>query len=198
MEPKPINILPGDGEAYLYDNFFSEEESTAVFDSLMKKINWEQQHIKLFGRSLAMPRLTAWYAEEGVVYTYSNLLNKPQPWIEELLLIKDRIEKATQSQFNSVLLNLYRSGNDSMGWHKDDEKELGKNPIIGSVSFGAERIFKFRHETSKFSGVKVTLSNGSFLLMKGATQHHWYHSVPKTKQDVLPRINLTFRMIKSI
>jgi len=119
----------------------------------------------------------------------------PQPWTEELLAIKNRIEKESGQEFTNVLLNYYRDGNDSMGWHKDNEKELGVNPVIGSVSFGASRSFHFKNQSDKNLKEKVLLTNGSFLLMEGSTQHHWYHSIPKAQKISEGRINLTFRKI---
>src|SRR6185369_8090553 len=124
-----------------------------------------------------------------------NLENKPLPWIPELLEIKHKIEIISPVKYNSVLLNLYRDGHDSMGWHRDNEKELGTNPVIRSASFGGTRVMKFKHASLKNCKEEIELSNGSFLLMKGSTQHYWYHSIPKTNKMVSKRINLTFRVI---
>lgn len=149
----------------------------------------------MFGKQLLLPRLTAWYGDKG--YTYSGLYNKPQPWLPVLLDLKERVEQASGHTYNSVLLNLYRGGNDSMGWHSDDEAELGKEPAIASLSFGGERRFSFKHRTRKdLKPVSVILANGSLLLMHGPTQHHWLHHIPRTKHPVQPRINLTFRHVK--
>lgn len=189
------NILPQDGEAIYLEKFFDKDQSTKLFNALKSDIQWQQQEIKMFGKLIQMPRLTAWYGDAGVNYTYSGLKNEPNKWTKELLLIKKIIEEKLGYKFNSVLLNLYRDGKDSMGWHKDDEKELGPNPVICSISFGESRIFKFRHEKNKKLNFDLELEDGSVLLMKGETQHHWYHSIPKTKKVVKPRINLTFRLI---
>lgn len=189
------NILPQDGEAIYLEKFFDKDQSTKLFNALKSDIQWQQQEIKMFGKLIQMPRLTAWYGDAGVNYTYSGLKNEPNKWTKELNFIKNRIEEKLGYKFNSVLLNLYRDGNDSMGWHKDDEKELGQNPVICSISFGESRIFKFKHEKNKKLNFDLELKDGSILLMKGETQHHWYHSIPKTKKVVKPRINLTFRLI---
>jgi alkylated DNA repair dioxygenase AlkB len=195
MELREHNILPQDGEAWYYKGFFSEEESLVLYDSLLRNIQWEQKQVRIYGRLINEPRLTAWYGDEGSEYIYSGVMHQPLLWTPELLGIEAKVEAKVEVKFNSVLLNLYRDGNDSMGWHKDDEKELGINPIIGSVSFGATRKFKFKHNALKKLTVDIELENGSFLLMKGEAQHHWYHSIPKTTKAVGPRINLTFRFI---
>lgn len=184
-----------DAEVYYSPCFFSLEESDHYLQELLQNINWKQESIKMFGRELPMPRLTAWYGDKS--YVYSGLRNKPQPWLPVLLELKERVEEASGNTYNSVLLNFYRNGNDSMGWHADDEPELGENPRIASVSFGAERKFGFRHRFKK--GQKnshIILKHGSLLLMQGPTQHFWQHNLPKTKRTVSPRINLTFRNIK--
>jgi len=191
---RPENILPREGEVYLYPSFFNDEESTGFFRALQETIAWKQEPIKIMGREIMQPRLTAWYGE-GRVYRYSGITMAPQPWTEELLAIKNRIEKESGQEFTNVLLNYYRDGNDSMGWHKDNEKELGVNPVIGSVSFGASRSFHFKNQSDKNLKEKVLLTNGSFLLMEGSTQHHWYHSIPKAQKISEGRINLTFRKI---
>lgn len=182
-------------EVLLYSHFFSEEESEALYKRLVNEIVWQQDTITLYGKSLNLPRLTAWYGEEGKIYSYSGISMKIHTWNGLLLGIKDSIEKESGAKFNGVLLNYYRSGNDSMGWHSDNEKELGTNPVIGSVSLGEKRRFRFRNKENKERKIEVLLTNGSFLLMKGETQHFWQHEVPKTKQAIGGRINLTFRYI---
>ena len=191
----PVNVLPHDGEAMLYANSFNELESKQLMNGLLKNINWRQDNIKLFGRMVAQPRLTAWYGDLNKPYTYSGLTMQPKVWTEELLFIKSKIEPVAGVRYTSVLLNLYRNGQDSMGWHSDNEPELGRNPVISSVSFGAERMFKFKHLRDKSLNKSVLLTNGSHLLMKGETQHYWAHAIPKTKKPMQPRINLTFRVI---
>ncbi|MGD2181846.1 alpha-ketoglutarate-dependent dioxygenase AlkB family protein [Lusitaniella coriacea] len=188
-------ILSTDGEVILYENFFTAKESDRLFNNLHSHIQWQQDTIQMFGKSIPLPRLTAWYGDEGKSYNYSGIKQYPKPWIPELSLIKNRIEQVVKVKFNSVLLNLYRNGKDGMDWHSDDEPELGKNPIIGSVSLGGTRRFLLKHKKMKVQKVETELSHGSLLLMCGETQHHWQHRVPKTAKTVEPRINLTFRII---
>lgn len=192
-----MNLLPQNGFVYYYANFFNHEESAHYFNQLKSKIDWQQEPIKIFGKMIMQPRLTAWYGNEGKSYRYSGIEMQPKTWIIELLDIKQRIERFTKCSFNSVLLNFYRSGSDSMGWHSDDEKELGKNPTIASVSFGAERVFLFKHRSEKHLRKKLPLTNGSLLVMSGNTQHFWHHAIPKTAKPIGERINLTFRNIVS-
>lgn len=191
---KPGNLLPKDGEVYFYSSFFNEEESRGFFKTLEETIAWKQEPIKIMGKPIMQPRLTAWYGDDHV-YRYSGITMYPQPWTKELSEIKNRIEEACGHRFTNVLLNYYRDGRDSMGWHKDNEKELGINPVIGSVSFGTSRSFHFKHHADKNLKEKVLLTDGSFLLMAGSTQHHWFHSIPKAQKISEGRINLTFRTI---
>ena len=185
-----------DADIILFNEFFTKTESEKLYKNLIEKINWQQYTIKMFGKILNQPRLTAFYGEENKPYAYSGLKLTPNPWIEDLLFIKSRITKTAQINFSSVLLNYYRNGQDSMGWHSDNEKELGQNPVIGSISFGETRLFQLRHLTRKdLKKVDIKLTNGSFLLMKGQTQHYWEHQIPKTSKHITPRINLTFRTI---
>lgn len=165
--------------------------------ALIDRIAWKHEKIKLFGREVWQPRLTAYYGDQGKPYAYSHISLDPNPWTEELRFIKEKIESVSGHQFTSVLLNYYRDGQDSMGWHSDDEKELGLNPVIGSVSFGTPRKFMLKHKKDKTLKSSVMLENGSLLLMQGTTQHHWYHQIPKTKKPLGARINLTFRKILS-
>jgi alkylated DNA repair dioxygenase AlkB len=170
------------------------EESARLFARLESEILWQQDQIRMFGKQILIPRLNAWYGDADKSYTYSGIHLKPHPWNDDLLWIKDRIEKEIGITFTSVLLNLYRSGNDSMGWHADDEPELGLNPSIASVSFGASRMFQMRHVSKKIR-TKIPLDNGSLLLMQGSTQHYWQHQIPKSSKALDSRINLTFRSI---
>ncbi|WP_299761006.1 alpha-ketoglutarate-dependent dioxygenase AlkB [uncultured Pontibacter sp.] len=191
---KPFN-LP-DAEVYFSADFIPAPESNLYFDRLMQEVNWQQESIKMFGRNLPMPRLTAWYGDRS--YTYSGLHNKPQLWLPVLQELRQQVEQASGHKYNSVLLNLYRTGQDSMGWHSDNEPELGQQPSIASLNFGGERRFAFKHRTRKdLKPFAFTLTNGSLLLMQGPTQHHWLHQVPKTAKPVPPRINLTFRCVNS-
>jgi alkylated DNA repair dioxygenase AlkB len=186
------NLIPADGEAYFYPALFSPEESDQLFAALIENIQWKQEPVFIMGKEIMQPRLTAWYGDADKAYSYTGITMTPHAWTPELHLIKERIEKVAAHQFTSVLLNYYRDGKDSMGWHRDNEKELGKNPVIGSVSFGVSRHF---HLKNKDLRTKILLTHGSFLLMKGATQHHWYHSIPKEPKVTGGRINLTFRTI---
>lgn len=185
-----------DADITLYPNFLSAEAAARYFKLLKKDTPWQQDDIKVFGKVYKQPRLTALYGEEGKQYGYANIVMKPHPFTPDLIQLKKIIEKITGTYYNVVLLNLYRDGSDSNGWHSDDEKELGTNPSIASLSLGAKRSFKLRHKKLKSLRHQLVLDQGSLLLMKGPTQHFWQHQIPKTKKEVGPRINLTFRNIK--
>ncbi|HSD14038.1 MAG TPA: alpha-ketoglutarate-dependent dioxygenase AlkB [Flavobacterium sp.] len=184
-----------DAEIEYYPNFFSEIESSALFHQLLNEIPWQQDDITIFGKTYKQPRLTSFFGNEGKPYSYSNITMEPHNWSELLLQIKSKVEQTTGKTFSSVLLNLYRDGKDSNGWHADNEKELGQNPVIASVSFGEKRTFQLKHNTLKEAKQNIVLENGSLLLMKGTTQHYWKHQIPKTSKPINPRINLTFRTI---
>lgn len=185
-----------DADITLFDNFFTNQESKNLHQKLIDNIQWRQDKIKIFGKLIDQPRLTAFYGDATKDYSYSGIVMKPNDWYDDLLFIKNRVEEVSKITFSSVLLNYYRDGKDSMGWHSDDEKELGQNPVIGSVSFGESRVFQMRHKFQKeIKKVDIALKDGSFLLMKGATQHFWQHQIPKTKRKLESRINLTFRVI---
>ena len=176
--------------------FYSSTESAAYLKKLKENIQWKQETLKIFGKEVKTPRLTAWYGDEGIAYKYSGKIFYAMAWTKELFEIKAKSEKFAGIKFNSVLLNYYRDGNDSMGWHSDDEPELGKNPVIASVNFGQERRFDLRNKQNHQIKQHIYLQNGSLLLMKGELQHHWQHQVAKSKRAVNERINLTFRLIK--
>jgi alkylated DNA repair dioxygenase AlkB len=182
------------GEYIFLPNYFIKEESDLYFTMLKDKIEWKQESMNMYGKQLNFPRLTAWYGDNDKPYSFSGIKLSPQSWNKELLEIKNRIEPKALVSFNSVLLNRYRSGNDSISWHTDAEKELGKNPIIASVNFGATRKFQLRHIHTK-EKLEIELTHGSLLIMQGELQHFWQHQVPKTSQNVTERINLTFRVI---
>ena len=187
-----------DGELLFYPQLFEPAESDRFFTQLRSEINWQQQAMKMYGKSVNLPRLTAWYGDGGKNYTFSGIALQPNPWIPNLLTIERRIEDLAHTAFNSVLLNLYRSGQDGIGWHADNEPELGNNPIIASVSFGETRRFQLRHRSdSQVKKVEIPLTHGSLLVMLGTTQHYWQHQVPKTAKQISERINLTFRSIQS-
>ena len=187
-----------DANVRIYNDFFGPREANRLFETLKTEIQWRQDSIKYNGRSVLLPRETAWYGDPERSYTFSGIHLHPSPWTETLQQIKRRIEKATETTFNSVLLNKYRDGNDSVSWHSDSEPELGVNPVIGSVSFGQTRSFVMKHTGSGETRI-IALKHGSFLVMAGRTQHCWVHSVPKLQmvkgQPIGPRINLTFRTI---
>jgi alkylated DNA repair dioxygenase AlkB len=191
---KIVFDLP-DAEIEYYPNFFTEAEATILFQELYSEIPWQQDNITLFGKTYLQPRLTALFGNNNKPYTYSNITMYPHLWTETLQRIKVKVENTTGYHFTSVLLNLYRDGKDSNGWHADNEKELGPNPIIASISFGEKRVFQLKHNTVKELKQNIALENGSLLLMKGTTQHFWKHQIPKTAKPINPRINLTFRTI---
>ena len=187
-----------DAELSYYPEFFDTKQADGLLAKLKDEIEWTQNTIRFYGKESLVPRMEAWYGDEGKSYAYSGIHMDPKPWTEELIIIKHKIEPLAGVAFNSVLINYYRDGKDRVAWHSDDEKELGQNPVIGSVSLGAERKFKLRHKQYKTNGLKheILLRHGSFLLMQGTTQHHWMHEIPRTAKPIGPRINLTFRIIK--
>jgi alkylated DNA repair dioxygenase AlkB len=189
------NILNKDGIVNYYGKILSSEEANRYFDLLMQSILWEKDEIIVFGKYITTKREVAWYGDSQYVYTYSNTTRQALAWTKELFGVKQIVEKYAGIKFNSCLLNLYHNGNEGMGWHSDDEKSLGKNNTIASLSFGAERKFSFKHKQTKQT-VSVVLEHGSLLMMKGATQSNWLHSLPKSKNITQPRINLTFRTIR--
>lgn len=158
-------------------------------------IRWKQDSLKLYGKSIPLPRLTAWYGDPGAAYTYSGIRSEPNPWNDGLLHIKRRIEELVDSTFNCVLLNWYRDGQDSLSWHADDEKELGVDPIIASANFGATRDFQLRRNSDHGQKITIPLKHGTLLVMRGALQRHWKHAVPKRANVDGSRFNLTFRSI---
>ena len=189
-------IQATDAELAFAPQFYSAAKADAVFTQLLDETNWRQDRIQVWGKSHLQPRLTAWHGDAGSTYQYSGIHLVPQNWTATLRQIQHDISHATGHQFNSVLLNLYRDQQDSMGWHSDDEPELGRNPVIASFSLGATRSFKLKHKTRpEQHSLKLDLSHGSLLIMAGATQHHWQHSISKVTRATGPRINLTFRRI---
>jgi alkylated DNA repair dioxygenase AlkB len=185
-----------DADIEYYPNFFKIDSSDELFEKLRKEIPWQQDNIKVYGKTHPQPRLTALFGNEGKSYSYSNIVMQPHHWNPLLVFIKNEIEKICQEKFTTVLLNYYRDGKDSNGWHADNEKELGRDPVIASVSFGAERYFQLQHNTIKVQKLKIKLEHGSLLIMKGSTQHFWKHQIPKTNVAIGPRINGTFRIIR--
>ena len=176
------------------ENFLTKDEADKYFNIFLKQISWKQGHIKLFGKDVLIPREQCWIADEGITYSYSNKPLQRFSWSKELLELRARIEGFCSHKFNSVLANLYRDGNDSMGWHADDEVELGRNPTIASISLGAERALKVRDNKTK-EIIKIDQKHGSLLIMQKGMQSTTQHSISKTKLDIGARINLTFRNI---
>ena len=184
------NLLPGDGIVRLHEDVLAEADALRLFEQLIAVTPWRQEIATVMGRRVAIPRLTAWHGAAG--YVYSGIRMPPAPWNPPLLEIKAVAEACAGQQFNSVLLNLYRDGRDSVSWHADSEPGLGRNPVIASVSLGATRRFQMKHR-ERDERLALDLPAGSCLVMAGATQHHWLHQLPKTGRPVGPRINLTFR-----
>jgi alkylated DNA repair dioxygenase AlkB len=194
--PDTVNLLPYQGEVYFFPGFFSQEESSRYFTELSENIEWKQAPIKIMGKEILQPRLTAWHSDKGIRYKYSGITMEAREWTTALHNIKHRIESISGVQFNGVLLNRYRDGRDSMGWHRDNEKMLGTNPVVGSVTLGSTRTFQFRNYQNKKITRTIELTDGSLLMMQGETQHFWEHRIPRTSKPVGERINLTFRVIK--
>lgn len=184
-----------DGELHHFPALFPPAVADELFARLRSDVAWREEDIVLFGQRRRVPRRVAWYGDPGATYTYSGVAHEPLDWIAPVQTVRERVEEIAGRRFNSVLLNLYRDGRDGMGWHADDEPELGRNPVIASVSFGATRRFCMRHRKRRRDVVSLDLEHGSLLLMAGPTQHHWLHAVPKTSRAVGERINLTFRTI---
>ncbi len=189
------NLLPADGEVYYYGKIMSLKKAMFFYDYLLNKVAWKNDEAVIFGKLIVTKRKVAWYGDEPFEYTYSNTTKYALPWTNELLELKQMVEKRTGETFNSCLLNLYHDGAEGMAWHSDGEKDLKKNGAIGSLSFGAERKFAFKHKTNK-QKVELVLEKGSLLVMTGTTQTNWLHRLPATKKVSTPRINLTFRTIE--
>ncbi|BFM16341.1 alpha-ketoglutarate-dependent dioxygenase AlkB [Maricurvus nonylphenolicus] len=188
-----------DGDVSLFHHWLSPAEAEQLMVSLTSELRWEQSTISMYGQAVKIPRLNAWYGDPNARYQYSGALFDPLPWTDSLKELKRRVEIELGEQFNSVLANLYRNGSDSVSWHSDNEPELGRNPVIASLSLGQSRHFLLKHRKDRDLGtIKLMLSAGDLLLMKGATQHHWLHSVPKVSKTIGPRINLTFRRVTDL
>jgi alkylated DNA repair dioxygenase AlkB len=196
FQSEPIFFNLPDAEIIYFPNFLSKEEAVSLFNELLENTPWQQDEITIYGKKHLQPRLTALYGNEGKPYSYSNIMMQPHFWTLPLQRIKSLVENVSGTNFTSVLLNYYRNGNDGNGWHADNEKELGRNPIIASLSLGTERNFQLKHNTDTSQKKNIILEHGSLLLMKGTTQHFWKHQIPKTAKPIGPRINLTFRAIK--
>lgn len=190
---EPTSILGG---AYLHiSNFFTKVKADLFLKSFIENIEWNQEGMMMYGKYVQFPRLTAWYGDNDKPYSFSGITLQPKPWNNELMEIRGLIEPLAGMTFNSVLLNRYRDGSDSISWHTDAEKELGINPVIASVNFGEERVFQLKHIKTQ-ERIDILLKHGSLLIMSGELQHNWLHQVPKTKKVIGERVNLTFRTIK--
>ena len=194
--PEKIAFDLQDADIAYYPEFFSVQKANELYEKLLNEVPWQQDNIKVYGKIHPQPRLTALFGNEGKPYGYSNIIMQPHAWNPLLMYIKEEIEAICNENFTTVLLNQYRDGKDSNGWHADNEKELGRNPVIASVSFGAERTFQLKHNTILNLKQNINLQHGSLLIMKGETQHFWKHQIPKTAKKIEKRINLTFRIIK--
>jgi alkylated DNA repair dioxygenase AlkB len=189
------NLLPYDGEVIYYGKILNDENTRQYFNRLQGNIQWENDTALLFGKLITTKRKVAWYGDQPFPYTYSNTTKSALPWTKELIDLKEIIEKKTGQTFNSCLLNLYHNGEEGLAWHSDNEKDLKNNGAIGSLSFGADRNFSFKHKVTKQT-VSIVLERGSLLLMQGATQKNWLHRLPSTKKVQHPRVNLTFRTME--
>jgi len=190
------NLLPADGIVNYYGKVLNQQQSQHYLDTLLNTVEWKNDEAIIFGRHIITKRKVAWYANTGYEYTYSNRTKIALQWTKELLELKKLVDEITGTSFNSCLLNLYHNGNEGMAWHSDDEKTLEKDSPIASLSFGAERRFSLKHKKTKQT-ISLLLENGSLLEMKGTTQNHWLHCLPKSKKVIRPRVNLTFRIMES-
>jgi alkylated DNA repair dioxygenase AlkB len=187
-----INYLPQDGTVNYYGKLLTVKQADHYLDKLLTTIHWKNDEAVIFGRHIITKRKVAWYGNDNYDYTYSKITRQALKWTKELLELKQLVEAKTGDTFNSCLLNLYHNGDEGMAWHSDDEKTLGENSAIASFSFGAERKFSFKHRHTKET-LSMMLEHGSLLVMKGTTQTHWLHCLPKSKRITTPRVNLTFR-----
>jgi alkylated DNA repair dioxygenase AlkB len=194
LERPPHVVLARDGLVTYDPHFLDRASADTAFGLLLPGTAWSQESLTVYGRRIPFPRLTAWYGDPGAVYTYSGIRNEPHRWTAPLRELRDRLERRLGVRFNSVLLNQYRHGEESMGWHADDEPELGDAPLIASLSLGSVREFQLKHRSAG-TRVALPLGHGSMLLMSGATQRHWLHRLPKAPHVPGIRLNLTFRLI---
>lgn len=196
--PTPDRIELPDADLRYWPQAVPPARADELFARLRDDVHWQQEDVVIFGERRRVPRLVAWHGDPGTAYTYSGTRHEPAPWLAELATLRAVAQDLTGHPYNSVLLNLYRDGRDGMGWHADDEPELGPQPAIASLSLGATRRFRLRHRRHRDTGVTLDLAHGSLLLMAGATQRHYVHAVPKTARPVGERINLTFRYVSAM
>lgn len=189
-----VPVLP-DGELEWFPRFLARDEADRLFPALRDDIDWQQHRLRVFGREVAAPRLSAWIGDPDAIYVYSGTRFVPAPWTPPLAALRDRLQCALAARFDSVLANLYRDGRDAMGWHADDEPELGPAPVIASLSLGAARTFRFRERATRKTVMSLELPHGSLLVMRGATQRVYQHALPRRLRVTRARINLTFRCV---
>lgn len=194
MNTNTQNILYQDGIALYYEKAIPENQIKQLFDELFNNISWENERVIMFGKEIITKRKVAFYSDPSIAYTYSSRTKIGLPWKETLIILKNIVESVTKEKYNACLLNLYHNGEESMGWHCDNEKEIVANSSIASLSIGASRKFSFKHKVTKET-ISIQLGNGSLLEMKGTIQEHWWHSLPKSKKITESRINLTFRQM---
>ncbi len=188
------NILPQDGIALYYEKIVNDDEVKQLYDALLNDIHWENERVIMFGKEIVTKRKVAFFSDPSISYRYASKTKIGLPWTSTLLIIKNVVESITKESYNACLLNLYHNGEESMGWHSDNEKEIITNSSIASLSLGANRKFSFKHKVSKET-VSIELENGSLLEMKGSVQTHWWHALLKSKKVTAARINLTFRQM---
>jgi len=195
-QPELFDSIEGPGlDVVLVREALDEAAADAAFAALRAEIPWRQEHLRMFGSIIPVPRLEAWIADDGLEYTYSGIAHLPQPWTPTVVAMRELCDRVAETSFNSVLCNLYRDGNDGVDWHADDEREFGRHPVIASMSLGATRRFDLRRVDDSSIRVGVDLHHGDMIIMRGPTQELWRHRVPKTRRPVGERINLTFRTV---
>jgi len=194
MLKNPLNIIDQDGIALYHEKVLTDEQIKPLYEELLNKINWENERVVMFGKEIITKRKVAFYSDPLIAYTYSSKTKIGLPWKDPLFILKNIVESLTKQTYNACLLNLYHNGEEAMGWHSDNEKEIIANSTIASLSIGASRKFSFKHKVTKET-ISIQLENGSLLEMKGTIQSHWLHALPKSKKITESRINLTFRQM---
>ena len=194
MLKNPLNIIDQDGIALYHEKVLTDEQIKPLYEELLNKINWENERVVMFGKEIITKRKVAFYSDPLIAYTYSSKTKIGLPWKDPLIILKNIVESLTKQNYNACLLNLYHNGEEAMGWHSDNEKEIIANSSIASLSIGASRKFSFKHKVTKET-ISIQLGNGSLLEMKGTIQTHWLHTLPKSKKITESRINLTFRQM---
>ena len=194
MLKNPLNIIDQDGIALYHEKVLTDEQIKPLYDKLLNNINWENERVVMFGKEIITKRKVAFYSDPLIAYTYSSKTKIGLPWKDPLIILKNIVESLTKQTYNACLLNLYHNGEEAMGWHCDNEKEIIANSTIASLSIGASRKFSFKHKVTKET-ISIQLGNGSLLEMKGTIQTHWLHTLPKSKKITESRINLTFRQM---